>query len=329
MKNKYLNSLLFICIVIVICFIAIYQYNQDLSTRHGVVRANVINIAPEVSGTIAFVNVSNNQKVKKGDILFVIQGDDYSLDVKQAKENYLSVKQHLKELDSEIISANANVKKAIQQFNYASKRYDRIQSFHNKEYVSTDSLDKIKTDFDNAKNNLTAAKAKLQQVTIQRGEVGESNIDLQKAQLALDKALLNLHRTVVYAPVDGRIITVNIHKGDYVHTGKAVPAEVDAHSIWVEGAYPETMISKINVGDLANVFLMSDDTKCYTGYVASIGTAINSKELPQPSSLVPDLPQVFKWVRLAENIPVHIKLDHDVNTSSFVPGQTATVEILK
>lgn len=111
MKNKIVNSLLFIIIVFVICLVAIYQYNKDLSTRHGVVRAHIINIAPEVSGTIDQVNINNNQTVKKGDILFIINNDDYLLDVKQAKENYLSVQQHLKELDSEIISAKSNEKK--------------------------------------------------------------------------------------------------------------------------------------------------------------------------------------------------------------------------
>ncbi|MCG3864792.1 MULTISPECIES: HlyD family secretion protein [unclassified Photobacterium] len=326
---KIINSILIIVVTIGFFILAIDKYNQKLSTRHGVVRANIIEISPEVSGRIESVKVNDNQVVKKGDILFIINNDDYLLEVKQARDNYRLVKKHLDELDLEIISAKAYLRKAEQQYEYASKRYKRIQSLHSKEYISTDNLDKIKTEFYDAKNNFISANSTLQKISIERGAIGKNNIDLKKAQLDLDKALLNLDRTVIYAPTDGRIVSVNIHTGDYVNTGKAVVAEVDSDSIWIEGVFPETVIDKIKVGEFANISLMSNEDVSYTGYVASIGTAINSKELPLSSALIPDLPQVFKWVRLAENIPVHIKLDNYVDTTAFIVGQTATVTILK
>ncbi|PVU64796.1 hypothetical protein C9E85_16355, partial [Plesiomonas shigelloides] len=72
-------------------------------------------------------------------------------------------------------------------------------------------------------------------------------------------------------------------------------------------------------------------TPSYTKSVSwqhHLGAAINSKELPNPG-LISQLPQVFDWVRLAENIPVNIHLDSESDMSHFIPGQSATVKILK
>nr|WP_241772392.1 hypothetical protein [Edwardsiella ictaluri] len=73
---------------------------------------------------------------------------------------------------------------------------------------------------------------------------------------------------------------------------------------------------------------MADTNTVYHGHVQSIGSAINSKELPNPG-LLSELPQVFDWVRLAENVPVNIQLDPGTNMENLIPGLSATVNIIK
>lgn len=327
-KSKAARTVLFAIFSSLIVIFGIYKYNHQLSTRHGVVRANIIDVAPQVSGVVTAVNVKHNQQVKKGELLFSIDNSDYLLEVQTAKANLANVEQQLLEQDAAIISAKATLKNAQDKYSYAQSNFNRIKNLKQNSFVSTNDFQQSETDLNVSRGNVATAQAQLQQAIARRGALGAENAQLMAAKAKLAKAELDLSRTNVYASVNGKIATVNLNQGDYVHPGSAVLAEVDTQNMWVEGAFPETVIDGIRVGDKAEVYLMSDTGLGYKGHVSSVGAAINSKELPNPG-LISQLPQVFDWVRLAENIPVNIHLDSESDMSHFIPGQSATVKILK
>lgn len=273
------------------------------------------------------VNVKHNQIVQKGQLLFTIDNKDYLLNVKSAKANLENVKQQISEQDASIVAAIANLKNAKDKYTYIQAKYQRIKNLKQNGFVSSNDYDEIQTDLNISLGKIATSKATLQQAIAHRGNTDSNNAQLLAAQALLEKAELNLSRTKIYAPVSGKIATVNLNVGDYVQAGKAVLAVVDSSSTWVEGAFPETIINRIHVGDKVVVYLMANTAIAYQGYIQSIGSAINSKELPDPG-LIPQLPQVFNWVRLAENIPVNIQLNKPVNPNIFIPGISATVEVL-
>ncbi|EKS7794419.1 HlyD family secretion protein [Edwardsiella piscicida] len=328
LKSPASRTALFLAITFTIIIVAIHKYNQQLSTRHGVVRANIINIAPQVSGLVTQVNVRHNQAVKKGDLLFSIDDSDYKINLQNAQANLANVEQQLLEQSAAVLSAKAALQNAQSQYRYRQANFQRISNLKQRNFASTNDYQQAETDLSVSKGNVATAQARLQQAIAARGAIGPDNAQLLAAKAALAKAELDLARTHIYAPSNGNIATVNLNVGDYARPGSAVLAEVDTDNIWVEGAFPETVIAGIRVGDQAKVYLMADTHIVYRGHVQSIGSAINSKELPNPG-LLSELPQVFDWVRLAENVPVNIQLDPGSDMANLIPGLSATVDIVK
>ncbi|AOP43648.2 HlyD family secretion protein [Edwardsiella piscicida] len=328
LKSPASRTALFLAITFTIIIFAIHKYNQRLSTRHGVVRANIINIAPQVSGLVTQVNVRHNQAVKKGDLLFSIDDSDYKINLQNAQANLANVEQQLLEQSAAVLSAKAALQNAQSQYRYRQANFQRISNLKQHNFASTNDYQQAETDLSVSKGNVATAQARLQQAIAARGAIGPDNAQLLAAKAALAKAELDLARTHIYAPSNGNIATVNLNVGDYARPGSAVLAEVDTDNIWVEGAFPETVIAGIRVGDQAKVYLMADTHIVYRGHVQSIGSAINSKELPNPG-LLSELPQVFDWVRLAENVPVNIQLDPGSDMANLIPGLSATVDIVK
>ncbi|WP_392439369.1 HlyD family secretion protein [Edwardsiella piscicida] len=328
LKSPASRTALFLAITFTIIIFAIHKYNQQLSTRHGVVRANIINIAPQVSGLVTQVNVRHNQAVKKGDLLFSIDDSDYKINLQNAQANLANVEQQLLKQSAAVLSAKAALQNAQSQYRYRQANFQRISNLKQRNFASTNDYQQAETDLSVSKGNVATAQARLQQAIAARGAIGPDNAQLLAAKAALAKAELDLARTHIYAPSNGNIATVNLNVGDYARPGSAVLAEVDTDNIWVEGAFPETVIAGIRVGDQAKVYLMADTHIVYRGHVQSIGSAINSKELPNPG-LLSELPQVFDWVRLAENVPVNIQLDPGSDMANLIPGLSATVDIVK
>ncbi|MDA1381476.1 efflux RND transporter periplasmic adaptor subunit [Plesiomonas shigelloides subsp. oncorhynchi] len=131
----------------------------------------------------------------------------------------------------------------------------------------------------------------------------------------------------MYAVADGYVSSVNIHSGDFAQVGKPVIAQVDAEHMWVEGAFSETDLGNIRAGMPAQVTLMAYQNRVLRGHVDSIGRALDPQDMGSGSSLIPNLPKVFDWVRLAQNIPVKILLDQRPADMEILPGLTATVNL--
>ena len=144
---------------------------------------------------------------------------------------------------------------------------------------------------------------------------------------ALDLAKLNLARSTVRAPVDGYVTNLRLRPGDYATAGVTKVAVLDAASFWITGYFEETKIRQIRVGDQAHIMLMGFDQPV-TGHVESLGRGIqNSNDAPGHLGL-PNVAATFSWVRLAQRIPVRIKIDRAPSGVELAAGMTATVEIL-
>lgn len=145
----------------------------------------------------------------------------------------------------------------------------------------------------------------------------------QQALAALDAAKLNLERTRVIAPVDGYVTNLQVFKGDYAIVGQAKLALVDAHSFWVYGYFEETKLPRVKIGAKAEMRLMSGGVM--KGHVQGIARGIYDRENPQARDLVADVNPVFNWVRLAQRVPVRIKIDEVPDDVYLSAGTTCTV----
>jgi len=155
-------------------------------------------------------------------------------------------------------------------------------------------------------------------------ELARSNYELAEAQLAT--AQINLDRTVVRAPADGSIINLTLRNGNYVSQGKSVLSLVQSGSFYVTGYFEETKIPLIKLGQKAKITLMSGGEPL-TGTVSSIGEAIADSNTTGNSQLLPQIQQTFNWVRLAQRIPVDIKLDNYPDNVNLSAGMTVSIHL--
>ena len=201
---------------------------------------------------------------------------------------------------------------------------------------------------DQAKADITRLKANLDQnqrdlvrsksltsvaVTQQQVEHAQQVVDVAQAQLdaanvALAIAQLNLERSTVVAPVNGIVTNFDLLPGHYVNAGAAVFALIDSDTLRVEGYFEETKLHRIRVGENATVKLIGE-TRVLSGHVQSIAYGIEDQDRTTSSKLLASVNPTFSWVRLAQRIPVRIKLDDVSQNVLLVAGRTATVSIGK
>jgi multidrug resistance efflux pump len=148
----------------------------------------------------------------------------------------------------------------------------------------------------------------------------------QQALANLDQARVNLQRTEIRAPVSGWVTNLLAQHGDYANVGQNLISLTDAGSFWVDGYFEETNLEPIHVGDPAEVKLMGYP-QIVRGHVQSVARAINVDNAQPNGQGVANVNPIFTWVRLAQRIPVRIKIDQVPKGIVLVAGMTATVQI--
>src|SRR6202162_4834522 len=148
----------------------------------------------------------------------------------------------------------------------------------------------------------------------------------QQAVANLDQARVNLERTQIRSPVNGWGTNLLAQLGDYATVGQNTISLVDADSFWVDGYFEETNLGSIGEGDPASIKLMGY-SQIVRGHVGSLARGINvANAQPNGQGLAPVNP-IFTWVRLAQRIPVRIRIDQVPDGVVLAAGMTATVQI--
>jgi RND family efflux transporter MFP subunit len=148
----------------------------------------------------------------------------------------------------------------------------------------------------------------------------------QQALANLEQARVNLERTQIRSPVNGWVTNLLAQLGDYANVGENIISLVDADSFWVDGYFEETNIGPIQVGDPATIKLMGY-SQVVRGHVGSIARGINVANAQPNEQGVATVNPIFTWVRLAQRIPVRIRIDQVPDGVVLVAGMTATVQI--
>jgi RND family efflux transporter MFP subunit len=272
-----------LCLVVLAVFAGwkLWQYYMLTPwTRDARVRADVVIVAPDVSGWVRELKASDNQQVKVGDLLLSIDRDrfeaarDKARAVVETRQQQLSLREHeaarRAALGSQAISAELR---------------------------------------ENAQINAGIA----------RGELREAQADLKVAEL-------NVARSQVHSPRNGHVTNLRLAEGNYVNAGQAVMALVDDSSFYIQAYFEETKLPRIKVGAPVRVWLMSAGEPMQ-GHVESISRGITDSNTNPDSQLLAEVEPTFNWVRLAQRIPVRIKLDKVPEGVNLSAGMTASVQV--
>ena len=188
-----------------------------------------------------------------------------------------------------------------------------------------------KIEYDRIQKIYKRDKGAVSQKDMDRTEVNyyKSLADIDSSTEAVNSAKLNLSFTKIHAQVDGYISNINFQVGSQAVANKAIMALVDTSSFWVFGFFREDAIPKVKIGDKAKVTLLSYPNTPLSGRVESIAWGISHSDGNPGSNLLPSVKPVFQWIRLAQRIPVRIKLDTLPKGVELRFGLTASVMILK
>jgi RND family efflux transporter MFP subunit len=223
---------------------------------------------------------------------------------------------------------NEKVTKGQQLFRIDQRRFQYALDQAKADVASRQAtLDQAKRDLDRSKS-LTSAAVTVQQVEQRQQAVDVDQAELDASNAALEVAKLNLDRSTVVAPVNGIVTNFALLPGRYVNAGAAVFALIDSDTYRVEGYFEETKLRRIRIGEDATVKLIGDP-RVLSGRVESIAYGIEDQNRSTSSELLAFVNPTFSWVRLAQRIPVRIKLDNVPPDLLLVAGRTATVSIGK
>jgi len=188
-------------------------------------------------------------------------------------------------------------------------------------------LDQTKRDLTRSKS-LTSIAVTAQQVEQSQQAVDIAQANFDDATASLEIAKLNLERSTVVAPVNGFVTNFGLLPGRYITAGASVLALIDSDTFRVEGYFEETKLRRIHIGENATIRLIGDRSEI-TGHVESIASGIEDQSRSTSSDLLASVNPTFNWVRLAQRVPVRIKLDNVPPQIRLVSGRTATVSIGK
>lgn len=283
-----------------------YKYSQIYpSTDNAYVNANLINIAPKVTGYIQHVYVKDNQFVHKGDLLLDIDPQDYSLMLTKSKQDLALAQQQAASAKQQITTAKASVAKSKSDFEFANQMAVRYTNLYNQKAGSLQDMQKYQNQAVTAKQALEQANASLDQANALSLA---ANTQISIAQSGVDDAQNNTAYTQLRSPVNGYISNLNLQTGELVSSGQKLFGLIDDQSWWVDVNLKETQLKRIKPGQPSNIELDMYDHK-YHGVVQSISYASGNT-----FSLLPAENATGNWVKVTQRFTVRVKL---ANESDF------------
>jgi multidrug resistance efflux pump len=295
-------------------------------TDDAYIRANSVGLAPHVSGPIVSLPVVDNQHVREGDLLFVVDPRPYNsaLDAAQARLELTNLE--IKAFAEAISSAQAEHKRRTADAAYARQYAERIEPLLRRHFVTANDVFDARSKARAAEAEVDNAASTVRQAQNQLGQLGDINARRKAAAAAVYDAKLNVDYCYVRAPFDGWVTNLNIAVGQYANEGREVLSLIDNRTWYVLANFRETFLYHIRPGMTAEVFLLSYPNHLFKGRVQGIGWGLYQ----QNGATVDGLPSVeptLNWVRLSQRFPVRIILGPNNPELPFRMGQTAVVTI--
>ena len=295
-------------------------------TDDAYVRANTVGIAPHVSGPIVELPIRDNQHVKKGDLLFIVDPRPYQADYDLANANVDLTNLQINALDNSISAAKARQAELEADRSYDQQYLNRIVPLLPDNFVTANDVSSARSKLAASKAAVERARSDVARATNELGKYGDINARRKAAEAAAYRAKLNVEYCYVHAPFDGYVTNLNIAVGQYANEGRQVVSLVDDRHWYVMANFRETFLGRIEPGMDAEVFLLGFPNVRFRGRVEGVGWAL----FQDNGATVEGLPRTeptLNWVRLAQRFPVRVTLETSDRRYRFRMGETAVVTI--
>ncbi|WP_430913531.1 efflux RND transporter periplasmic adaptor subunit [Methylobacterium sp. sgz302541] len=176
------------------------------------------------------------------------------------------------------------------------------------------------------REQLTTLSTSIEEKQQYAGTAKIAEAALESAQAQLRQARINLERTTVRSPVNGRVTNLLLRSGDYASKGNVNIAVIDTDSFWIDGYFEETKMAHIRVGEPVEAALMGF-SEPLTGSVESITLGISTANASPSTQGLPSVNPVYTWVRLAQRVPVRVRIERVPPGVALVAGMTCTLSV--
>jgi multidrug resistance efflux pump len=310
---------------VVVAWALIVSQKRPL-TDDASVRADLIGIAPHVSGPLTELHVVDNQTVKKGDLLFVVDPRPYEARLAQAEADLEVVSREIDARRADVAAANATLHERQAEYDYADDYLHRVEPLLSRQFVTEDKVEEARTRRRASAAALVRSREELVRAKDLLAQTGAFNARREAAEARVRTARLDVDYCRVTAPFDGYVTNLNIAVGDYALEARQVFALVDRRNWYVIGNFRETYLHGMRPGMAAQVYVLDYPGKPLRGEVEGIGWAVLQPDGPT-TGLLPPVQPALNWVRLAQRFPVRVKLIDPPESLPLRVGQTASVTV--
>ena len=272
-------------------------------TDDAYVNGNVVQITPQVPGTVVSIGADDGDLVHAGDVLVQLDPSDAEVALAEAKANLANTVRKVRGLYSSVNGAQADVAARKTAVDKARADYNRRVALARSGAISTEELAHASDALTSAESNLIAAQQQYQTSKVLVDDtVVASHPDVQAAAAKLRAAFLDDVRATLVAPVDGYVAKRSVQVGQRVQPGAALMAVVPLHGVWIDANFKETQLTDMRIGQPVTIESDVYGGKVeYTGKVQSLGVGTGSA-----FSLLPAQNATGNWIKIVQRIPVRI-----------------------
>lgn len=323
-----------IVIAIVLGVVVVRRIVRHPETDDAVVTADIIGVVPQVSGTIVELHVKDNQRVKQGDLLLVVDPRPYELAVQRARADVAALdgeievtRRRIEGQEFAVAAARASVQRMEAQLKNATDSLNRLEPLLPKEYVTPEKIDQARTAKITARAGLDEAQRKMDEAEKDVGDLEALRGKRDAALAARGKAELDLDFCYVRAPFDALVVNLHTSIGAFVSPGPVpVFSLVDTRTWYVMADYRENELDRIAPGMEAEVYVLAYPSYRFRGTVQGVGWAVNPEDQPI-SPGVPQIKRELYWVHIAQRFPVRIRIENPEPADVFRVGASAVAII--
>ena len=298
-------AIIALAVLLISAAVAVFYYLSykavHISTDDAFVDGRIYAVAPKIAGTIKAVHVTDNQTVKKGDLLIEIEPADYAARVSEAMSSADAEKAKLSEARVSVGAARAQLELREANLRQAELDVRRADGLYAKGAISKERHEKTRTGFEVMAAEVKASREMLHQT---ESSILTQSSKVMAGQARLKAEQLNIGYTNIYAPSDGIITKKSVEKGNQVQPGQPIMAVVALDDIWITANYKETQLKKIKPGQKVEIKADSYSGETLHGKVDSIMAGTGAV-----FSLFPPENATGNYVKIVQRIPVKIVLD--------------------
>jgi len=315
----------------------LFELRKYEETNDAQVEEYINPITARVTGYISRINYEENQDVKKGDTLLIIDDSEYQLQQQEANAALLNAQAQVQVLESNVTTTAKNANTSEAQIAAAKAKlwkqqqeYDRYQKLYDAESATKQQLENVETalnvakaDYQTVINSYDAAVSKINDIKSQKAVLAA---EIERRQAMLGRNKLDVSYTVIRAPYDGKMGRRTIQEGQLVQAGQTLAFIVNqATGKWIIANFKETQVSHMHIGQTANIEIDAFPGKTFNGTIESLSPATGSR-----FSLLPPDNSSGNFVKIVQRIPVRIKLTSNVTETALLrAGMNATVAITR